>query len=267
MYKNKGVQLKEMTMKDKNVKSKLEILTPQGLESGDKPQKMRLNKRTSCIRCGKCCTESSPSLMKADMSLFVSGVLSYENTYTIRDGERVRSKGDGNIYESFVELVKIKDKDRTSICVFYKDNEGCSIYENRPSQCRAYKCWAPENLMSGLEEKALRRSDIFGSIDLLMEVIERHEAKCSYKRLSDAFDRLAEGREDAVEDIMDMLQYDTYIRPFLEEKFNVPSTAIDLILGRPLMNTINEFGFKVVMDGDEYILLPIEPIKEGEKER
>jgi Fe-S-cluster containining protein len=252
-------------MKDKNVKSKLEILTPQGLENGDKPQKMRLNKRTGCIRCGKCCSESSPSLMKADMSLFVSGVLSHENTYTIRDGERVRSKGDGNIYESFVELIKIKDKDGTSVCLFYKDNEGCSIYENRPSQCRAYKCWAPENLMSGLEEKALRRSDIFGSIDLLMEVIGKHEEKCSYKKLSDAFDRLAEGREDAVEEIMDMLQYDTYIRPFLQEKFNVPPTAMDLILGRPLVDAINEFGFKVVRDDDEYILLPIEPIKEGEE--
>ncbi len=261
------MQLNEMTMKDKNVKNKLEILTPQGLENSDKPQKMRFNKRTSCIRCGKCCSESSPSLMKADMSLFVSGVLSHENTYTIRDGERVRSKGDGNIYESFVELVKIKDKDRTSVCVFYKDNEGCSIYENRPFQCRAYKCWAPENLMSGLEEKALKRSDIFGSIDLLMEVIKKHEEKCSYKKLSDAFDRLAEGREDAVEDIMDMLQYDTYIRPFLEEKFNVPSTAMDLILGRPLADTINEFGFKVEKDGDEYILLPLKPIKEGEEEK
>lgn len=238
-------------------KSRLEILTPQGLENSDNPQKMRLNKKTSCIRCGKCCSESSPSLIKDDSSLFVSGVLSHENTYTIRDGQRIRSKGDGNIYESFVELIKIKDKDGTSVCLFYKDNEGCSIYENRPSQCRAYKCWEPENLMSGLEEKALKRSDIFGSIDLLMEVIERHEEKCSYKKLSDAFDRLAEGKEDAAEDIIDMLQYDTYIRPFLEEKFKIPAGAIELILGMPLTDAINEFGFKVEKNGDEYILLPI----------
>lgn len=244
-------------MKNKGTENILEILTPQGLESRDKPQKMRLNKRTGCIRCGRCCSESSPSLMKEDISLFVSGVISHENVYTIRDGERVMSKGDGNIYESFVELIKIRDKHGTSKCLFYNDNEGCSIYENRPSQCRSYKCWAPENLMIGLEEKALRRSDIFGSIDLLMDVIEKHEEKCSYKRLSDAFDRMAEGKEDAVEDIMDMLQYDTYIRPFLEEKFNIPPTAMDLILGRPLVDTINGFGFKVENNGDEYILLPI----------
>lgn len=239
-------------------KSKLEIMTPQGFENGDRPQKMRLDKRTSCSRCGKCCSESSPSLIKEDIALFISGMLSHENTYTIRNGERIRSKRDGNIYESFVELIKIKDKDGTSACLFYKDNEGCSIYENRPSQCRAYKCWDPENLMSGLEEKALRRSDIFGSIDLLMKTIQRHEEKCSYIKLSDAFGRLAEGRDDAVEDIIDMLQYDTYIRPFLKEKFKIPANAMELILGRPLTDAINEFGFKILKEGDEYILLPVE---------
>lgn len=251
-------------MKSKNVKSKLEILTPQGFESGDRPQKMRLNKRTNCIRCGMCCSKSSPSLMKIDMSLFVSGILSHENTYTIRDGERVISKSDGNVYESFVELIKIKNKEGTSVCIFYKDNEGCSIYKNRPSQCKIYKCWAPENLMSGLEKNALKRSDIFGSIDLLMDIIEKHEEKCSYRKLSDTFDKLSEGIEDAVEDIIDMLQYDTYIRPFLKDKFNIPLTAMDLILGRPMIYTINEFGFKVEKNGDEYILLPIKPIKETE---
>lgn len=245
-------------MKIKSLTNKLQILTPQGFESGEKSQKMRLNKRTSCVRCGKCCSESSPSLLKEDTALFLSGVLSYDNTYTLRDGEKIRSNGDGNIYESFVELIKIKDKDEVSVCVFYKDKEGCSIYENRPSQCRTYKCWAPENLMNGLEEGALKRSDIFGSVDLLMEVMEKHEEKCSYKKLSDAFERLADGSEDAVEEIMDMLQYDTYIRPFLEEKFNMPQNAMDLILGRPLINTINEFGFKVAKDGDDYILLQIE---------
>lgn len=248
-------------MKNRGFADKLQIFTPQGFESGDKPQKMRLNRRTECIRCGKCCSDSSPSLLKEDIALFVSGVLSYDNTYTIREGERVWSKGDGSIYESFIELIKISDKDGTQVCVFYKDKEGCSIYENRPSQCRTYKCWAPENPISGLEEGALKRSDIFGSIDFLMEVIERHEEKCSYKKLSDAFDRVADGNEDAVEDIMDMLQYDTYIRPFLAERFNISENAMNLIFGRPLTETIGGFGFKVVKDGDDYILLPIEEDK------
>ena len=227
------------------------------MENGVKAQKMHMQNRTSCIRCGKCCTGSSPSLLREDLALFTSGVLSYGNTITIREGERVRSHSDGRIYDSFMELIKIRCKEQGPVCVFYND-DGCGIYENRPSQCRQYECWRPVDLYGGLEKNALGRKELFGSVDTLLEIIRRHEEKCSYKRLSGAVDRLAEGDEDAVEEIMDMLQYDTYMRPFLQEKFNLPGDALDLLLGRPLTDTVNEFGFKVAREGDDYILLPIE---------
>ena len=227
------------------------------MESNCGPQKMHMQKRTGCIRCGKCCTGSSPSLLKEDLALFVSGVLSYGNTFTIREGERVRSNSDGQVYESFMELIKIRCKEQGSVCVFYNE-DGCGIYENRPSQCRQYECWQPLDLYGGLEKNALVREDLFNSVDVLLEIIGRHEEKCSYKRLSGAFDRLARSDEDAVEEIMDMFQYDTYIRPFLQEKFNLPGDALDLVLGRPLTDAVNEFGFKVAREGDDYILLPIE---------
>jgi Fe-S-cluster containining protein len=227
------------------------------MENGVKAQKMHEQNRTNCIRCGKCCTGSSPSLLKEDLALFASGVLSYSNTIAVRKGERVRSHSDGQIYESFMELIKIRCKEQGPVCVFYNDDE-CGIYENRPSQCRQYECWRPLDLYGGLEKNALGREELFGSVDTLIEIIGRHEEKCSYKRLSGAFDRIAGGDEDAVEEIMDMLQYDTYIRPFLQEKFNLPGDALDLLLGRPLTHTVNEFGFKVVREGDDYILLPIE---------
>jgi len=216
-----------------------------------------MEKRTGCIRCGKCCTGSSPSLLKEDLALFVSGVLSCGNTITIREGELVRSNSDGKIYESFMELIKIRCKERGSVCLFYND-DGCGIYENRPSQCRQYECWRPSDLYGGLEKNALGRKELFNGVDMLLEIIGRHEEKCSYKRISGAFERLAGEDEDAVEEIMDMLQYDTYMRPFLQEKFNLPGEALDLILGRPLTDAVNEFGFKVVREGDDYILLPLE---------
>jgi len=219
-------------------------------------RKMHLEKRTGCIRCGKCCTGSSPSLLKEDLALFVSGVLSYGNTITVREGERVRSNSDGRIYESFMELIKIRCREQGSVCVFY-NGEGCSIYENRPSQCRQYECWRPQDLYGGLEKNALGREELFNSVGLFLEIIGRHEEKCSYQRLSGAFDRLAGGDEDAVEEIMDMLQYDTYMRPVIQEKFDLPGEALDLILGRPLTEAVNEFGFKVVREGDDYILAPV----------
>jgi Fe-S-cluster containining protein len=231
------------------------------MENDYKPQKMRLQKRTACERCGKCCTGSSPSLLKEDMALFTGGVLSYSDAVTVRDGERLCSYSDGRIYESFMELVKIRCREHSSVCIFYSNEDGCRIYENRPAQCRKYECWSPMDLYSGLGSDALGRKELFNGVDVLMEIIGKHEARCSYKGLSHALERLAEGDEAAVEEVMDMLQYDTYIRPFLTEKFDVPEGALDLVLGRPLIDAVNEFGFKVVSEGEEYVLMPIDDKK------
>lgn len=245
-------------MKKKIKNEKLEIITPQGTDCGGKPKKMGMQKRTSCIRCGKCCKTSGPSLLKEDMALFTSGVLSYDSTYAIRNGELVFSHDDGLAYESFTELIKVRGKGDGPVCIFYNDDEGCRIYENRPSQCRQYQCWRPVNLYVNLEKDALCRKELFGGVDVLIDIMGQHEAKCSYRALSAAFERLADGDENAVEEIMDMLQYDTYIRPFLKEKLDLPDEAMGLILGRPLVEAVNEFGFKVVREGDDYILSAIE---------
>jgi Fe-S-cluster containining protein len=245
-------------MKKEMNNEKLEIITPQGIDREDKPGRMKMQKRTSCIRCGKCCKTSGPSLLKEDMYLFTSGMLSYDSVHTIREGELVRSHDNGQVYESFTELIKVRGKNAGPVCIFYHDDEGCRIYQNRPSQCRQYQCWMPVNLYVNLEKDSLVRKELFGSVDVLMEIIEKHEARCSYGALSGAFERIAGGQENAVEDIMDMLQYDTYIRPFLKEKLNVPDEAMDLILGKPLIEAVGEFGFKVVREGDDYILSAIE---------
>lgn len=218
-------------------------------------------KKNSCDRCGGCCSAGGSALLKNDMSLFISGTLSYDNAYTIREGELVRRQGDKDVFESFMDIIKIREGLDGKGCTFYEGDGTCRIYENRPSQCRAYKCWSADDMLTGLEKVRLTRKELFSSVDVLIEAIDRHEEKCSYKGLADALERLANGEEAAVEDIMDMLQYDTAARPFLEERFHVPAGAMDLLLGRPMIQTINEFGFRVVQEGDEYIILPVETVE------
>jgi Fe-S-cluster containining protein len=240
-------------MKEKD----LEIFTPQGFDE-DKPKKMRFKKKSSCDRCGDCCSISSPSLMKGDIGLFISGLLSDENTYTIREGELIRSK-DGNLYESFMELIKIREKNNSTTCIFY--DKGCTIYDNRPAQCREFNCWEIHQIEEGLEKTALKRADLFNQIDFIMEAIKRHDEKCSYKRLSDTLERLNNGIEEAVEDIIDMLQYDINLRELLMKKFDLKPHSMDLILGRALSERITEFGLKVVKDDEGYILQSIKEAK------
>lgn len=247
--------------------TKLEILSPQGFESGDKPQKMKMKvRKAACDRCGACCASGGPVLLREDVALFSSGVLSHGSVYTLREGELVRSKGDGEVYESFLELIKVREKDEGGDCAFYNAAAGCSIYEDRPSQCRTYRCWTPGDVLpEGLEQARLTRRQLFAGVDVLIEAMDRHEVKCSYSKLADALVKLEQGEEAAVEDIMDMLQYDTYARPFLTEKFNVPPDAMDLVLGRPMTERIREFGFEVVRDGDDYVLTVPEKKEEEKK--
>lgn len=240
----------------------LEIVTPRGAVHSDRAQKKSVKLKKSCDRCGTCCSEGSPVLLKEDLRLFTSGVLSYDSAYSVREGELLRSHRDNELYESRMDLIKVKEKEGTAECTFYEGRAGCRIYENRPEQCRAYACWAPHEMMTGLEELRLTRKDLFDSLETLLQIMARHEEKCSYQRLSDAVEKVSGGDETAVEDIMDMLQYDTYARPFLEEKFHIPRGAMDLLLGRPLVDTIRSFGLKVVTEGDEHILVPVEVVYE-----
>jgi len=242
---------------DKPKTNKFEILTPQGFEETGKPKKMKFVKKTECDRCGNCCSGSTPSLYKEDLDMFRSGVLSFDNTFTIRVGEIFSVPGDQETYRAFVELIKIKPKEGNEVCTFYSEDKGCAIYANRPSQCADYACWEMNDAMTGLEGKALKRKDLFGDIELLSDLIARHEELCSYERLSDELEKASAGDEAAAADIADMLDYDSFVRDYVTEKFNIPATALDLIFGKPMVGRIKEFGLRVEKEGDEFVLLPL----------
>lgn len=252
-------------MPDKSKTNKFEILTPQGYEEGDKPKKMKFVKKTECDRCGKCCSGSTPSLQKDDIALFRTSILSFDNTFTIREGELFNVPGDQETYRAFIELIKIKPREGSEECIFHNGTEGCTIYDRRPSQCAAYACWELNDALTGLEAKALRRKDLFGDVELIADIIGRHEERCSYEKLAGAIEKAAGGDETAVEEISDMLQYDTFIRDYVTEKFNIPESSHDLLFGKPMTGRIKEFGLKVEKEGDGFVLMPLQ--KAGMQEK
>jgi Fe-S-cluster containining protein len=245
----------------------IEIVAPQSCRHDAGPRKRRFQVKAECIRCGECCTVGAPVLLRDDIPLFASGVLSHENTYTVREGEMVRSARDNELYESAMELIKIREHRGGGGCVFYEGDQGCRIYDKRPVQCRAYACWSPEGMVTGLNDTALRRADLFAAADVLVQVIARHDERCAYERLRDALERAAGNDERAVEEILDMLQYDTYARTFVYERFGFPAQGTDLLLGRPLTETIGAFGLEVVKGHDGYLLRRRDIASEGKDER
>lgn len=250
-------------MKEKQEKKNaFEVLTPQGYEDGDKPKKMKFTKRTSCVRCGTCCRTNPPTLLKSDSQLLVDGTIRPEHLVVIRDGERVLSMADQDIYSAPFEMIMVRGRGGSAVCGFLAGENVCELEEKRPAQCKSYTCYGPQATVTGLEASRMTRSDMFGGIPMVMEAIARHDEKCSYRLLGEALDAVAGGDESAVETVLDMLQYDQYARPFLAEKLGVTPAVLGLILGKPLVETIRQFGYQVEQDGEDFI---VRPLKQEEK--
>jgi Fe-S-cluster containining protein len=214
--------------------------------------------RTHCIRCGTCCMKGGPTLHEEDGVLFEKGILQRSHVYTLRKGEVVR-----NIDDTLVvleqEIIKIKGQVGAWACMFYdKDQGACTIYDHRPLECRALKCWDLGAFKEVMARPYLQRRDLIQSGDGILKIIGAHEQRCAYENLESAVRRLPRLDSDkTLGKILDLLQYDHYMRAFLAEKLKVDRNDMDFFFGRPLTTTIRMFGLCVKQEGDTFLLVPM----------
>ncbi|MBF0321109.1 MAG: YkgJ family cysteine cluster protein [Nitrospirae bacterium] len=222
--------------------------------------------KAGCDRCGQCCLKGSPTLHFGDSPLLKDGTLDYKDLFTIRDGELVYNNMEDEFIAIDCELIKIREKEGSRTCIYFdEDASACGIYDKRPAQCRAYECWDTEKFMATFTEDKLTRAELLRGQPELLDIVNAHGDKCSYKKLSDLFSAIGDGK-DLTGDVLEILGYDTYIRPLLPEKIGVPEEYLDLLLGRPLIDTVIMFGFKVEKDAQgNYCLLPLQGSSETKK--
>jgi len=216
-------------------------------------------RRTHCIRCGTCCMKGGPTLHEEDMGLFVKGVLKTSHVYTLRKGEVVRDV-DETLMILEREMIKIKGQDETWSCIFYdSEHSTCEIYQDRPGECRAMKCWDLRHLKEVMDTSLLQRKDLINPGDGILKIIDAHEERCSYTGLESKVKELQKTNVDkAVEKIIDILQYDDYMRPFIAEKLSIDLEVMDFLFGRPLTKTIHMFGLRVEQEGNTFTLVPVD---------
>jgi Fe-S-cluster containining protein len=205
--------------------------------------------RTHCIRCGECCTGSSPTLQADDLPLVEAGVIAAKDFYTIRKGELAWD----NVKEALAivqeEILKVKEKQEGG-CIFYDDTaKACTIYEKRPAQCSAMACWDTAEFMKVYEQAKLAREDVIRD-GILLGLIEAHEKRCSYEELQSHLKAVETEGERAVEKIIEVLKFDFHMRPFLLQKLRLDPDEMDFLFGRPLVDTIVMFGLKVIREPD-----------------
>ena len=151
---------------------------------------------TECIRCGTCCKKGGPSFHLEDKMLIEKGIILLKYLYTIREGEMTYD----NIKECLVpaasDIIKIKGHKDSLACVFFDENENeCTIYDNRPLECRVLKCWDTREIEEVYSKNRLTRKDFIVTIEGLWDLIEDHQARCSYEKLKSFLNALKENKK------------------------------------------------------------------------
>ena len=147
--------------------------------------------------------QGGPTLHDEDAILFAKGILERAHVYALREGEVVRNIDD-TLMVLEQEIVKIKEQSRAWTCMFYDDEQkACRIYEHRPAECRALKCWDLRGFEDVMARPGLQRRDLIKPDDGILKIIEAHEHRCSYEALESAIKELRGPDSDkAVEKIL-----------------------------------------------------------------
>lgn len=214
---------------------------------------------TECIRCGTCCKKGGPSFHLEDKVLIEKGIILSKYLYTIREGELCYDNIKESILPAASDIIKIKGQKDSVTCIFFNEKENeCTIYDNRPVECRALKCWDTREIENIYSKNRLTRKDLISTIEGLWDLVEDHQRRCSYETLKFFIDALNKDKKDeALKGIFDIIEYDAQIRELVVQKGDLDPEMTDFIFGRPITETIRMYGFKIIKQDDNYRLIPI----------
>ncbi|MCF8067085.1 MAG: YkgJ family cysteine cluster protein [Desulfobacterales bacterium] len=214
----------------------------------------------NCKRCGTCCRKGGPSFHLEDKGLIETGKIPSKYLYTIRKGELALDNVTGRLAPVKTDLVKIRGIGITWTCIFYDPIQYiCKIYDHRPVECRALKCWDTREIERIYNEERLTRKDLLEGFGGIWDIIETHQKRCDYHKIGVLAARLKseEAQKDALAAIDELLRYDKEIRSLVAEKAGMDPDMMDFLFGRPLTETMVMFRIKVEMTGEKYRLVPV----------
>mgnify|MGYP001822701277 FL=1 len=179
--------------------------------------------------------------------------------YTIREGELFYDNIKECILPAVSDIIKIKGQKESWTCIFFNEKENeCTVYDNRPLECRALKCWDTREIEKIYSKNRLTRKDLLSNVEGLWGLVEDHQKRCSYEVLTLFIDILKKEKKDTtLKDILDIIEYDAKIRELVVQKGGLDPEMTDFIFGRPITQTIRIYGFKLKKQDDNYHLIPI----------
>jgi Fe-S-cluster containining protein len=193
-----------------------------------------------CRRCGICCIKGGPVLHGEDRWLVKSGLLPPAALVTIRVGELVHQPLTDTVVPTTHEMLKISGVKGGWQCRFYRAEEGgCTIYEHRPSACRAMKCWDIAEISALMGTDLLTRFELIEKTDSMYAYVEEHEQRFSCPDLIDLQSRGISSHRQALEKLInDELGF----RVQVTARFSLSLGDELFSLGRPLFSVLSGIG-------------------------
>jgi Fe-S-cluster containining protein len=191
--------------------------------------------RPFCLRCGECCRTHTPVLHRPDLELVREGVIGLSELVTLRRGERAWSPLKGQAVVLAEEMVKVRQLPSGGGPCYDPATRSCRIYERRPLQCRALKCWEPEGFERLVRAPRLKRRDVLPS-GPLAELVARSEREVDCALALRLLKHSGPGERAQAAQIID---HDARLR---EQALGLGAAPADLdfLLGRPLGETLKD---------------------------
>jgi Fe-S-cluster containining protein len=206
---------------------------------------------SECIRCGTCCEKGGPGFHIEDRMLIDKGLIPSRYLYTIREGELARDNVKGRLMPVESDIIKIKGKEDSWMCIFFDDvSKKCTVYDDRPLECRALKCWDTRELEKIYANRRLTRKDLVSQVKGLWDLIEDHQTRCDYKKIQDLIkDLTGVKRTQARRKLLEIIRYDAEMRNLVVSRGGLDADMLDFLFGRPLTQTLVNYGIKIHQEG------------------
>ena len=182
-----------------------------------------------CKRCGTCCRKGGPALHKQDMSVLGKGLIQPHHLYTIRKGEPAYDPAADSIIFLPSEIIKVKGEP----CIFFSDRDKrCTIYNYRPIECRALKCWDTKAIERLFLKNLLSRGDLFQGAGSIMKLIAAYEESFSLELILNA----------SSTHLSLLIEKDLQFRETVIKNYGISPEVLPLVLGRAIREVVATLG-------------------------
>ena len=209
-----------------------------------------------CRQCGTCCRKGGPAIHQEDKKLLENGHIPLRYLFTIRKNEPVYDNVQGCIISAESDIIRVKSRKNSNTCVFFdSEHNQCTIYKNRPIECRTLECWNTRKIEETYRKGRLSRHELLTDTPYINQLMKYHESRCAYQLIKELIHQLDKDN-NILDSIREILAFDNHFRLLAIEKSVCKTDIMEFLFGLPLYQTLPRMGLKVIRKRNGYCLIP-----------